>query len=147
VLGWLLIFGRRGSMIDRPGRYAVRSGDDLIFVGIVAWSPQLRKSPRAVEDGTRASGKRGAFRLIAENGSDVVSLYSTDGRIVYISPSCERVLGFLPEEMPRMPPWAMVHPQDLDRLQRHFNQLLRGNWWRRSRSDAQDWLHPLEARR
>src|SRR6185503_2047465 len=66
------------------------------------------------------------FRLIAENGSDVVSLYSTQGRIIYISPSCERVLGFLPEEMPRMPPFAMVHPEDLERLQRHFNQLLRG---------------------
>ena len=35
-------------------------------------------------------------------------------------------MGFLPEEMPRMAPFATVHPQDLDRLQRHFNQLLRG---------------------
>jgi diguanylate cyclase (GGDEF)-like protein/PAS domain S-box-containing protein len=66
------------------------------------------------------------FRLIAENGSDVVSLYAPDGRIVYISPSCERVMGFLPEEMPRMLPFATVHPQDLERLQRHFNQLVRG---------------------
>jgi PAS domain S-box-containing protein len=36
------------------------------------------------------------------------------------------VLGFLHEEMPRMAPFATVHPQDLDRLQRHFGQLLRG---------------------
>jgi diguanylate cyclase (GGDEF)-like protein/PAS domain S-box-containing protein len=129
VLGWLLIFGRRGSLIDPDLADTIFVlATILIFVGIVAWiATKLHESHLdrvKTEDALRESEVR--FRLIAENGSDVVSLYSTEGRIIYISPSCERVLGFLPEEMPRMAPFAMVHPQDLDRLQRHFNQLLRG---------------------
>src|SRR5688500_7097401 len=129
VLGWLLIFGRRGSHLDPDlADTLFVLATILIFVGIVAWiATQLHESHLErlkTESALRESEMR--FRLIAENGSDVVSLYSTDGRIVYISPSCERGLGFLPEEMPRMSPWATVHPQDLERLQRHVNQLLRG---------------------
>ena len=129
VLGWLLIFGRRGSLIDPDlADTLFVLATILIFVAIVAWiATELHESHLErlkTERALRESEVR--FRLIAENGSDVVSLYSTDGRIVYISPSCERVLGFLPEEMPRMAPFATVHPQDFDRLQRHFNQLLRG---------------------
>jgi len=129
VLGWILISGRRGSLLDPDlADTLFVFASILVFVGIVAWvATKLHESHLErlrTERALRASEVR--FRLIAENGSDVVSLYSTDGRLVYISPSCERVMGFLPEEMPRMAPFATVHPQDLDRLQRHFNQLLRG---------------------
>jgi diguanylate cyclase (GGDEF)-like protein/PAS domain S-box-containing protein len=129
VLGWLLIFGRRGSLIDPDQADTIFVlATILIFVGIVAWiATQLHENHlerERTEQALRESEAR--FRLIAENGSDVVGLYDLDGRVMYISPSCERVLGFLPEEMPRMAPFATVHPQDLDRLQRHFNQLVRG---------------------
>ena len=129
VLGWLLIFGRRGSYIDPDlADTLFVLATILIFVAIVALvATQLHESHlerSRTEGALRDSEVR--FRLIAENASDVVSLYSPDGRLIYISPSCERVLGFLPEEMPRMAPFATVHPQDVDRLHRHFNQLLRG---------------------
>ena len=129
VLGWILISGRRGSLLDPDlADTLFVFASILVFVAIVASvASKLHESHvqrLRTERALRASEIR--FRLIAENGSDVVSLYSTEGRLVYISPSCERVLGFLPEEMPGMAPFAMVHPQDLDRLQRHFNQLLRG---------------------
>lgn len=129
VLGWLLIFGRRGNYIDpdlADTLFVLTTM--LVFVAIVALiATQLHENhlERArTELALRESEAR--FRLIAENGSDVVSLHDIEGRVLYISPSVERVLGFLPEEMPRMSPLAAVHPQDADRLQRHFNQLLHG---------------------
>jgi diguanylate cyclase (GGDEF)-like protein/PAS domain S-box-containing protein len=85
-----------------------------------AWIDRVRASQALRESETR-------FRLIAENSSDVIMLYDVDGRVVYASPSCERLLGFLPEEMPRMSPFATVHQEDVDRLVRHFNQLRRGD--------------------
>jgi diguanylate cyclase (GGDEF)-like protein/PAS domain S-box-containing protein len=129
VLGWLLIFGRRGSVFDPDMADTLFVLSTIvIFVAIVAWiATKLHESHLErvrTENALRESESR--FRLIAENGSDVVSLHDLDGRVVYISPSVERVLGFLPEEMPRMPPLATVHPQDVERLQRHFSQLLRG---------------------
>lgn len=130
VLGWLLIFGRRGSLIDPDlADTLFVLATILIFVAIVAWiATQLHESHlERLKTERRLRESEVRFRLIAENGSDVVSLYDLEGRLVYISPSCERVMGFLPEEMPQMAPFATVHPQDLERLQRHFNQLLRGD--------------------
>jgi diguanylate cyclase (GGDEF)-like protein/PAS domain S-box-containing protein len=129
VLGWLLIFGRRGSHIDPDlADTLFVLATILIFVAIVAWiATQLHETHlERVKTERRLRESEIRFRLIAENGSDVVSLYALDGRLDYISPSCERVMGFLPEEMPRMAPFATVHPKDADRLQRHFDQLLRG---------------------
>jgi diguanylate cyclase (GGDEF)-like protein/PAS domain S-box-containing protein len=129
VLGWMLIFGRRGSMIDPDlADTLFVLSTILLFVAITAWiATKLHESHierETTERRLRESEVR--FRLIAENSSDVVSLYALDGRLVYISPSCERMMGFLPEEMPLMAPFATVYPNDLDRLQRHFNQLVRG---------------------
>jgi diguanylate cyclase (GGDEF)-like protein/PAS domain S-box-containing protein len=66
------------------------------------------------------------FRLLAENASDVVSLHDLDGQVLYISPSCERVFGFSPDEMARMRPFTMVHPEDRARATAHHEALLRG---------------------
>jgi diguanylate cyclase (GGDEF)-like protein/PAS domain S-box-containing protein len=130
VLGWLVITGRRASLIDPDlGDTFFVLATMLTFVGVVSWvATQVHSAwldrVRASE-ALRESEMR--FRLIAENSSEVIMLYDVDGRIVYASPSCERVLGFLPEEMPRMSPFATVHHDDMDRLVRHFNQLRRGD--------------------
>jgi PAS domain S-box-containing protein len=39
------------------------------------------------------------FRLLAENASDMISRLSTDGIILYVSPACETLLGYTPEEL------------------------------------------------
>lgn len=56
------------------------------------------------------------FRLIAENMSDLVCLHSPDGGFVYLSPSCETLLGFQPEELINTYPQALCHPEDLERV-------------------------------
>jgi diguanylate cyclase (GGDEF)-like protein/PAS domain S-box-containing protein len=40
--------------------------------------------------------------------------------------SCERILGFTPEEMMRTSPLAMVHPDDQTKLRTHLDALARG---------------------
>ena len=100
----------------------------LVFVGLIAWNASqvhdTHLERTRAEAALRDSEVR--FRLLAENGSDVVSLHDPSGRVIYTSPSCERVLGFTPDEIMRMSPFAMVHPDDGDRLRRHFDDLVRG---------------------
>ncbi len=38
------------------------------------------------------------FRLIAENATDLIAVVNTDGRLLYRSPSCDRVLGCSPSQ-------------------------------------------------
>jgi PAS domain S-box-containing protein len=60
----------------------------------------------------------GAYRRLAENSSDIISEYTANGELIYVSPSIERVLGYSPEL------WAsslskivhtLTHPDDLPR--------------------------------
>jgi PAS domain S-box-containing protein len=39
------------------------------------------------------------FRLLAENSSDMISRLAIDGQILYVSPACETILGYTPEEL------------------------------------------------
>ncbi|MBI1763177.1 MAG: PAS domain S-box protein [Acidobacteria bacterium] len=54
------------------------------------------------------------FRALVENGFDGISLQDAEGRITYVSPAYERVLGYLPEEVLGRQPLARVHPDDVD---------------------------------
>jgi PAS domain S-box-containing protein len=53
------------------------------------------------------------YRLLADNQSDVISLWTADGERKYTSPSAERAFGFTPEAIMRMPRIANAHPDDL----------------------------------
>ena len=52
------------------------------------------------------------FRLLAENAMDVISLHDPDGRYSYVSPSCERVLGYAPADLIGHDGYELVHPDD-----------------------------------
>jgi PAS domain S-box-containing protein len=56
------------------------------------------------------------FRLIAEKTSDLVCLHEPDGRYLYISPSCRRLLGYEPEDLLGTDPYDLFHPEDLERI-------------------------------
>jgi PAS domain S-box-containing protein len=69
---------------------------------------------KLAEEALRQSEAR--FRLLAEKMSDLVCLHEPDGRYVYISPSCRRLLGYEPEELLGTDPYDLFHPEDLQRI-------------------------------
>ncbi|MBO1513928.1 PAS domain S-box protein [Metabacillus bambusae] len=62
------------------------------------------------------------YRLITENISDIVALFSTDGRMKFCSASMERVLGYKMSDFNRKSN-ELVHPQDRERID-EWNQRL-----------------------
>ena len=134
IMGWVAVWGLRPSQRRESGLspdlvvMLLVLAMIIVFVGLIfrnAWHVHETHLERErAETALRESEER--FRLLAENGSDVVSLHDLSGRVIYTSPSCERVLGFSPEEIMRLRPFAMVHPEDDDRLRRHFDDLIRG---------------------
>lgn len=62
------------------------------------------------------------FRTLIENASDVFVLLDETGTIRYVSPSVERVLGYLPRELEGRSAFEHIHPDDVDAVLAEFAQ-------------------------
>jgi diguanylate cyclase (GGDEF)-like protein/PAS domain S-box-containing protein len=67
-----------------------------------------------------------AFRLLAEQSGDVVARMDMENRYVYVSPACERVYGWAPEEMVGRSAFDFIHPDDVAGRRRLRVELLDG---------------------
>jgi PAS domain S-box-containing protein len=66
------------------------------------------------------------YRALVENLNDVVFSLDTNGYIVYISPSIERVAGYQPEEVIGEQFTRYIHPHDRDALVEEWTETSRG---------------------
>ncbi len=64
------------------------------------------------------------FRLLADNAADLVSLQSATGDLLYLSPSCQRILGYRPEELLGRTLYALVDAGDVARVRRAHGEAL-----------------------
>ena len=79
----------------------------IVFGVIVDITAQKTAEMAIIESETR-------FRMLTENGSDVLAHSSLDGRITYVSPSVENRLGFKPEEVIGRAFIEFVHEEDAE---------------------------------
>ncbi len=64
-------------------------------------------------------------RHIFHTSPDLILITDTRGNIVRVSPSCETILGYGPEEMTGRSAISFIHPDDLDRTRDHMRALRR----------------------
>ena len=64
------------------------------------------------------------FRSLIQNAPDVIMVLDADNNILYDSPSIQRVLGYEPGERVGSRGLDYVHPQDLERAERTFAEVL-----------------------
>jgi PAS domain S-box-containing protein len=64
------------------------------------------------------------FRRLTENAHDMVAVTTPEGRIRYVSPSAERILGYTPEEMLGMSSVDLIHPDDLAAAERNLSTVI-----------------------
>ena len=67
------------------------------------------------------------FRVLAENAQDMIYIYKLKPypHFVYVSPSCEKIMGYKPEEFYQNPNlfFEIIHPDDKDYLVELFDPL------------------------
>jgi PAS domain S-box-containing protein len=75
-----------------------------------------------LESQLRTSEER--HRLLVQNCSDMIGVIDQDGTCRYASASCERVLGYSPEEFYRKNLFEHVHPEDVEEAWASFSHYL-----------------------
>src|ERR1035437_9774751 len=75
-------------------------------------------------EGPLAGDDETNFQILAEYSADVICRVGLDMRLQYASPSSFQVLGYTPEEMTGMAPFAIIVPEDLPALSATAARLL-----------------------
>jgi PAS domain S-box-containing protein len=55
------------------------------------------------------------YRTIFENSEDVIYILNSNGRIISLSPSCERITGYRIEDLINRPMSDIIHPDDINK--------------------------------
>lgn len=136
----------------QPADRALRTGDaqrevtmgvrrrDGVLVWVAAEAVPLRDPDGAVcgvvtalvevtaehEAAAELRRSREEFRMLAEHSGDVVARMDMLNRYTYVSPACERVYGWRPEEMLGRSAFDFMHPEDVGARRRLRLELLDG---------------------
>jgi diguanylate cyclase (GGDEF)-like protein/PAS domain S-box-containing protein len=73
------------------------------------------------------AAKEADFRLLAEESSDMVTRIGFDGRLIYVSPSSARIVGWSPEQLMGTAALAGVNADDLPEVNDIVSALRRGD--------------------
>ncbi len=131
---------------DRPGEQThtetlrfLQAGQHAVTVEFTATPTRLEDQPAwvgtllmpvesAASPDARAAlfRTRERFKALAEHMNDFIVEISTEGTVLYVSPSCKRVLGFEADELMRN--WSLnsIHPDDLERITQAIQNTLQG---------------------
>jgi PAS domain S-box-containing protein len=77
------------------------------------------------EQALRQSEER--FRLLAENGTDMISCHTLDGIYQYVSPACVHLLGYQPEDLIDHPAFEFIHPEETLKIRECSEKVLAGS--------------------
>lgn len=64
-------------------------------------------------------------RSIIEHVPEVIALLDADGKILYVNPQTEKVLGYRQDEVDRRDIFELVHPADLQRARQEYSVTVR----------------------
>jgi PAS domain-containing protein len=106
---------QRADTAARTAIWGVSIGA-LLTAGLALLS--LFTTHRDVQDLRRAAEEVAAseqhFRMLTEHTSDLVRLLDAKtGRVTYVSPSVERLLGYTVEEFKALPALNLIHPDEV----------------------------------
>ncbi|MGZ6299695.1 MAG: EAL domain-containing protein [Candidatus Limnocylindria bacterium] len=122
-----LLIDVSGALRRRSLETRFREHEDALERAVADRTAELERSVTQ-EKRTEAALRRREllYQLVVEASFDLIALHYTDGRLLYVSPSVERILGHTPEELIGASSLDLVHPEDAARHVRNFTTLRPG---------------------
>lgn len=100
-----------------------------LVVGVTVFAVSGEQQRGLLQQATLATQLRMSerrYRLLAENGSDVILTGSTDGRIDWVSDSVTRTLGWRPQELIGRSGLDFVHPDERESIEAGLRAVAEG---------------------
>ncbi|BAY37776.1 hypothetical protein NIES2111_21170 [Nostoc sp. NIES-2111] len=117
----------RQKWLQASSRPQQQANGDIIWDGLILDVSEKQAAlheRQQAEEAMRESEAR--YRLLAENTNDLVCLHDLDGRYLYVSPSCEFLLGYRHDEMLKQDLYSFIHPEDRDRVDQEMSIAVSG---------------------
>lgn len=89
--------------------------------GVIVFHSDITAQREAAE---RVANSERRFRALIENATDIITVISPDGTILYHSPSAERVLGYTESELVGKNAFDFIHEQDRPAVLKLIEQYL-----------------------
>ncbi len=96
--------------------------DINVKIALAERRAQRRQRWYALESELRESDAR--HRLLAEHSTDMISRHDAEGRYLYASPACTRLLGYQPEELVGKSAYDFFHPEDIPEVRESHEDIL-----------------------
>lgn len=136
IFGWLLGVGESLGLYNVEFGHALFAVSTMVFLSVLLWSTaisinNLDSKRRALEEVLKKNEEK--FRTVADFTYNWEFWVGPDGNLKYVSPSCERISGYRPEEFIEHDDllYEITHPDDLEKLMKH-------------RKDEMETKHPIE---
>jgi diguanylate cyclase (GGDEF)-like protein/PAS domain S-box-containing protein len=124
AMAWTVIFVAAGqlaiaarvapTLVHEPqvqGLGALAALGALLTIKLLEWFALARES------------SEGRFRALVRHASDIIVVCDADGRLSYVSPAFDRILGISPDQFGSRPAGELLHPDDLARLRAAAGEL------------------------
>ncbi len=79
-----------------------------------------------IEDLSEARAIENRYRLMAENATDIIVTSDMQGLATFVSPACEAVTGYAPEDIIGRSSLPITHPDDAANVRDAFGRLIAG---------------------
>ncbi len=94
----------------------------LLLMGLLLWAPAVSASREKYLLRIKTSEQR--YRMLTEKATDMLAEHDLEGRFVFVTPGCEQIVGYEPEELLGHSIYEFIDPEQLQTVQSEHDKIL-----------------------